>query len=43
MKGKTVILQVKEVYKTYQAKNGEVEALKNINFNIKYSTFYIND
>ena len=39
MKGKTEILQVKEVYKTYQAKNGEVEALKNINFNIKQGEY----
>lgn len=39
MKGKKEILQVKEVYKTYQAKNGEVEALKNINFNIKQGEY----
>ena len=29
------ILEVKNICKTYQAKNGEVEALKNINFDIK--------
>ena len=39
MKGKKEILQVKEVYKTYQAKNGEVEALENINFNIKQGEY----
>lgn len=29
------VLEVKKVYKTYQAQNGEIEALKNINFDIK--------
>ena len=29
------ILEVKNICKTYQAKNGEIEALKNINFDIK--------
>ncbi len=29
------ILEVKDVYKTYQAKNGEIEALKDVNFNVK--------
>lgn len=29
------VLQVKNVSKTYQALNGEVEALKDITFNVK--------
>ena len=29
------ILEVKNICKTYQAPNGEIEALKNINFNVK--------
>ena len=29
------ILKLENVSKTYQAKNGEIEALKNINFSIK--------
>ena len=29
------ILEVKNICKTYQSKNGEVEALKNINFDVK--------
>lgn len=29
------ILEVKDICKTYQAKNGEIEALKNINFDVK--------
>ena len=29
------ILEVKNICKTYQAKNGEIEALKNISFDIK--------
>ena len=29
------ILEVKNICKTYQAQNGEIEALKNINFNVK--------
>ncbi len=32
---KNVVLEVKNICKTYQAKNGEIEALKNINFNVK--------
>ena len=28
------ILEVKNICKTYQAKNGEIEALKDINFKI---------
>ena len=33
------ILEVKNVYKTYQSKNGEVEALTNINFDVKEGEF----
>ena len=33
------ILEVKNVNKTYQAKNGEIEALKNINFDVKQGEF----
>ena len=33
------ILQVKNVCKTYQAKNGEIEALKNINFEVNKGEF----
>lgn len=33
------ILEVKNVQKTYQAKNGEIEALKNINFDVKQGEF----
>ena len=29
------ILEVKNICKTYQAQNGEIEALKDINFNVK--------
>ena len=29
------ILEVKNICKTYQAKNGEIEALKDINFKIE--------
>ena len=29
-----VVLEVKNICKTYQAKNGEIEALKDINFNV---------
>ncbi len=29
------VLEVKDICKTYQAKNGEIEALKNINFDVK--------
>ena len=28
------ILEVKNICKTYQAQNGEIEALKNISFNV---------
>ena len=31
---KNVVLKVKNICKTYQAKNGEIEALKNISFNV---------
>lgn len=33
------MLEVKNVYKTYQAENGEIEALKNINFEIMQGEF----
>ena len=33
------ILEVKNVYKTYQSKNGEVEALTNINFDVQEGEF----
>ena len=36
---KETILKVKNLNKTYQAKNGEVETLKNINFDIKEGEF----
>lgn len=29
------ILEVKNICKTYQAENGEIEALKNISFDVK--------
>lgn len=29
------ILEVKDICKTYQAQNGEIEALKDINFDVK--------
>ena len=29
------ILEVKDICKTYQAQNGEIEALKNISFDVK--------
>ena len=29
------VLEVKNICKTYQAKNGEIEALRNISFNVK--------
>ena len=29
------ILEVKNIGKTYQAENGEIEALRNINFDVK--------
>lgn len=31
----SIVLDVRNICKTYQAKNGEIEALKNINFNVK--------
>lgn len=34
-KEKKIVLEVKNIDKTYQAKNGEIEALKDINFNVK--------
>ena len=36
---KKKILEVKNVSKTYQAKNGEIEALKNINFDVEQGEF----
>ena len=36
---KKKILEVKNISKTYQAKNGEIEALKNINFNVKQGEY----
>ena len=36
---KEKILEVKKVYKTYQAKNGEIEALRDINFDVKQGEF----
>lgn len=33
------ILEVKNIYKTYQSKNGEVEALTNINFDVQEGEF----
>lgn len=36
---KKKILEVKDVYKTYQAKNGEIEALRDINFDVKEGEF----
>ena len=36
---KNKILEVKNISKTYQAKNGEIEALKNINFNVKQGEY----
>ena len=32
---KNTVLEVKNICKTYQAQNGEIEALKNINFDVK--------
>lgn len=36
---KKLVLRIKNLNKTYQAKNGEVETLKNINFEIKEGEF----
>ena len=33
------ILKIKEVTKKYQAKNGELEAIKNISLNVKQGEF----
>ncbi|MGN1326759.1 MAG: ATP-binding cassette domain-containing protein, partial [Clostridia bacterium] len=33
------VLEVKNINKTYQAKNGEIEALKNINFDVKQGEY----
>lgn len=33
------ILAVKDIYKKYQAENGEIEALKQINFDIEEGEF----
>ena len=37
------ILKVENVTKKYQAKNGEIEALNNINFEIKEGEFVLVD
>ncbi len=36
---KKSILKANNIYKTYQAENGEIEALKNVNFEIKQGEF----
>lgn len=36
---KKKILKVRNISKTYQAKNGEIEALKNINFEVQEGEF----
>lgn len=36
---KEIVLRVKDISKIYQAKNGEIEALTNINFDIKQGEF----
>ena len=36
---KDTVLQVKNINKIYQAKNGEIQALNNINFEIKNGEF----
>ena len=33
------VLRLNNISKTYQAKNGEIEALKNINFNVNQGEF----
>ena len=33
------VLEVKNICKTYQAKNGEIEALKNVNFDVKQGEY----
>lgn len=33
------ILEIKNVAKKYQAKNGEIEAIKNVSFSVKNSEF----
>lgn len=33
------LLKIKNISKTYQSKNGEIEALKNINFNVNKGEF----
>ena len=33
------VLRLKNISKTYQAKNGEIEALKDINFSVKQGEF----
>ncbi len=38
-KDENKVLEVKQVYKRYQAKNGEIEALKDINFDVKQGEF----
>lgn len=39
VKNKKKILEVKNICKTYQAKNGEIEALKNVNFDVKQGEY----
>lgn len=36
---KNKILKIKNIYKTYQAKNGEIEALKDINFDVEQGEY----
>ena len=33
------ILKIKEITKKYQAKNGEIEAIKNVSFDVKEGEF----
>ena len=33
------VLRLENINKTYQAKNGEIEALRNINFNVNEGEF----
>ena len=38
-KKRKTVLEVKNINKTYQAENGEIEALKNINFDVKQGEY----
>ena len=38
-KQEEIVLTVKDISKTYQAKNGEIEALTDINFDIRQGEF----